>query len=145
MIFCQFNSFPTAIGVATVQGGGEAVLCQDQIFLQAVQSLIREKFLAPVNPRCVMLHCIIMAGEHFMLQTVEAQIDINGYVQLKEPVYISAPHRALVTILERVPLEMPAADNLDFEADMEAFGEDVESLPAYTGTYSRGDIYFDHD
>ena len=80
-----------------------------------------------------------------MLQTIEAQIDMNGYVQLKEPVRISEPHRAIVTILERVSLDMPTPNTFDFDADMEAFAEGTEHLPAYQGTYSREDIYFDHD
>ncbi|MGI9055118.1 MAG: hypothetical protein ACR2F2_04870 [Pyrinomonadaceae bacterium] len=33
----------------------------------------------------------------------------------------------------------------EFEADIIAFAEDTENLPTYNGTYSREDIYFDHD
>ena len=39
---------------------------------------------------------------------------------------------------------VPATD-AEFEADMQAFAEGTESLPAYSGSYSRADIYFDHD
>jgi len=28
---------------------------------------------------------------------------------------------------------------------MQAFSEGTEHLPAYSGSYSRADIYFDHD
>lgn len=35
--------------------------------------------------------------------------------------------------------------NDEFEADMIAFAEDAEILSDYNGTYSREDIYFDHD
>jgi hypothetical protein len=35
-----------------------------------------------------------------MLRTVEAIIDENGNVQLQEPVVLTGPRRALVTILE---------------------------------------------
>jgi hypothetical protein len=38
----------------------------------------------------------------------------------------------------------PVSDE-EFEADMETFAEGTEQLPAYSGTYSRADIYFDHD
>ncbi|HSK71844.1 MAG TPA: hypothetical protein VK892_09135 [Pyrinomonadaceae bacterium] len=37
------------------------------------------------------------------------------------------------------------ADEAEFEADMTAFAEGTEDLPVYNGTYSREDIYFDHD
>jgi hypothetical protein len=33
----------------------------------------------------------------------------------------------------------------EFESDMIAFAEDSESVSNYSGTYSREDIYFDHD
>ena len=44
--------------------------------------------------------------------------------------------------------ELPApasASDAEFEADMQAFAEGTEHLPAYSGTYSRDDINFDHD
>jgi hypothetical protein len=37
------------------------------------------------------------------------------------------------------------ADNQEFEADMIAFAGETEDLSAYNGTYSRDDIYSDHD
>jgi hypothetical protein len=37
------------------------------------------------------------------------------------------------------------ADNEEFEADMLAFAEETKDLSTYNGTYSREDIYFDHD
>ncbi|HLG16947.1 MAG TPA: hypothetical protein VJH03_20950 [Blastocatellia bacterium] len=43
-------------------------------------------------------------------------------------------------------LSAPApANDAEFEADMQAFAEGTEHLPAYSGSYSRADIYFDHD
>jgi len=39
----------------------------------------------------------------------------------------------------------PVVDTSDFEADMQSFTEGTEKLPPYNGTYSREDIYFDHD
>lgn len=33
----------------------------------------------------------------------------------------------------------------EFENDMAAIAEGTESSPPYNGTYSREDIYFDHD
>jgi hypothetical protein len=41
--------------------------------------------------------------------------------------------------------ELAAHSDSDFETDMLAFSEGTEDLPAYSGSYSRGDIYFDHD
>jgi hypothetical protein len=35
-----------------------------------------------------------------MIRTIEAVIDVQGRVKLSEPVHLSAPRRALVTILE---------------------------------------------
>ena len=43
-----------------------------------------------------------------------------------------------------IPAPAPASD-AEFEADMQAFAEGTEDLPVYSGTYSRADIYFDHD
>jgi hypothetical protein len=37
------------------------------------------------------------------------------------------------------------ANNDEFESDMKVFAEGAENLPEYNGTYSREDIYFDHD
>jgi hypothetical protein len=45
--------------------------------------------------------------------------------------------------LDELPAPLPASD-AEFEADMQA-AEGTENLPAYSGTYSRADIYFDHD
>ena len=33
----------------------------------------------------------------------------------------------------------------EFERDMDLLAEGLEHLPAYRGTYSREDIYLDHD
>ena len=38
-----------------------------------------------------------------MIRTIEATIDERGTVLLQEPIVLSAPHRALVTILEEEP------------------------------------------
>lgn len=39
---------------------------------------------------------------------------------------------------------IPSNDS-EFEADMQSFSEGTEHLPSYSGTYSRGEIYLDHD
>jgi len=41
--------------------------------------------------------------------------------------------------------EIVPSNDSDFEADMQTFAEGTDDLPAYSGTYSRADIYFDHD
>ena len=46
--------------------------------------------------------------------------------------------------IDELPAPAPASD-AEFEADMQAFAEGTEHLPVYSGTYSRADIYFDHD
>ena len=46
--------------------------------------------------------------------------------------------------IDAVPALVPSSDS-EFETDMLAFSEGTENLPAYSGTYSRNDIYFDHD
>jgi hypothetical protein len=42
-------------------------------------------------------------------------------------------------------LSLEGDANDEFEADMIAFAEGTETLSGYNGTYSREDIYFDHD
>jgi uncharacterized protein (DUF1778 family) len=46
--------------------------------------------------------------------------------------------------VDELPVPTPASD-AEFESDMQAFAEGTEHLPAYSGTYSRADIYLDHD
>ena len=43
------------------------------------------------------------------MKTVEAVIEANGEVRLVEPVHVSSPRRALVTILEEAPTVNDAA------------------------------------
>ena len=40
-----------------------------------------------------------------MIRTIEATVDDTGQVRLAEPLRISGPHRALVTILDEPPAE----------------------------------------
>jgi hypothetical protein len=42
-------------------------------------------------------------------------------------------------------LALKSGASEEFEADMIAFAEETENLPRCGGTYSREDIYFDHD
>lgn len=43
-------------------------------------------------------------------------------------------------------LSLEAGGNdLDFENDMNEFAESIENQSEYNGTYSRDDLYFDHD
>lgn len=54
----------------------------------------------------------------------------------------------LRSLLPKTEKELPLFKdaNDDFEADMMVFAEDTENLASdYNGTYSREDIYFDHD
>lgn len=43
------------------------------------------------------------------MKTVEAIIETNGNVRLVEPIHVSSPRRALVTILEEEPMVHDAA------------------------------------
>ena len=69
------------------------------------------------------------------LKMLERQANIFG---LSVDEYIRA-------VLPKTEKELPLASGDEFEADMVAFAETDENLPAYNGTYSREDIYFDHD
>lgn len=53
----------------------------------------------------------------------------------------------LRSLLPKTEKELPLAKdaNDEFEADMIAFAEGTEKITNYDGTYSREDIYFDHD
>ena len=47
--------------------------------------------------------------------------------------------------LEPAPQGLTEASLEEFERDMDLLAEGLEHLPAYPGTYSREDIYLDHD
>ena len=52
----------------------------------------------------------------------------------------------LLSLLKNIP--QPASirrSKQEFELDMAAFADGTENLPPYSGSYSRSDIYFDHD
>lgn len=53
----------------------------------------------------------------------------------------------LRNLLPKTEKELPLGKdaNDDFEADMIAFAEQTENLLNYNDSYSRKDIYFDHD
>lgn len=51
---------------------------------------------------------------------------------------------ATLQSIDALPELAPSSDS-EFEADMHSFAEGTEHLPAYSGTYSRADIHFDHD
>lgn len=53
--------------------------------------------------------------------------------------------RGLLPADERELGLRPDTDNNEFEADMAAFAADSDDSPGYDGTYSREDIYVDHD
>ena len=53
----------------------------------------------------------------------------------------------LRSLLPKTEKELPLSKdaNDDFEADMAAFAEGTEKISDYNGTYSREDIYLDHN
>lgn len=69
-----------------------------------------------------------------MLQTVEAEIDVNGMVHLREPVHVTKPTRALVTLLGDVVPEARAGNVVDLLS--------VLSSPEFINrkSYSAGEI-----
>jgi hypothetical protein len=75
---------------------------------------------------------------HILEQRANAQgQDVKSLV---ESIVLATATRSL----DELPALPPASD-AEFEADMQAFSEGTENLPAYSGSYSRADIYFDHD
>lgn len=48
-----------------------------------------------------------------MLQTIEAEIDVNGNVRLQEPITVTKPTRALVTLLEESAKAQVGEGNVD--------------------------------
>ena len=81
------------------------------------------------------------------MQTLEAVIDTNGTIRLVDNVQLPKGRRALVSILdedaEPLALEKDASD--DFDGDMLALADGPDVSANYDGSYSREDIYFDHD
>lgn len=54
--------------------------------------------------------------------------------------------KSLLDMVEQAPLAVPdPGSDVDFDGAMEVFANGTEHLPPYSGTYSREDIYFDHD
>lgn len=51
-----------------------------------------------------------------MIQTVEAVIDSDGNIRLKEPIKLPAPRRAFVMILDEVPGSQVSESALSSEA-----------------------------
>lgn len=51
----------------------------------------------------------------------------------------------LRSLLPKTEKGLPLEGIDEFEADMIAFAEDTENPSNYNGTYSREDVYFDHD
>lgn len=53
--------------------------------------------------------------------------------------------RMILPLTENVLALKADASDEEFEKDMLAFAEENEIVSDYSGTYSREDIYFDHD
>lgn len=78
------------------------------------------------------------AVRHILEQRAKAHgQDLRSFV---ESLVLATATQSVDEILEPTP-----ASDAEFEADMQAFAEGTEHLPAYSGTHSRADIYFDHD
>src|SRR5437879_6485602 len=75
--------------------------------------------MAPRTSRCggrVPWMMIQNGQEVNMIRTVEAVVDERGQVRLLEPLLPGAPRRALVTILDEEPTELPNETALLSEA-----------------------------
>ncbi|MFN0140275.1 MAG: hypothetical protein ACKVQW_09335 [Pyrinomonadaceae bacterium] len=72
------------------------------------------------------------------LALIEKQAE---YLGLSADEYL---RRLLPAAEQELALRSDASDD-EFENDMTAFAEGTEDLPSYNGTYSREDIYVDHD
>jgi hypothetical protein len=59
----------------------------------------------------------------------------------------TAVDQYLLSLLNNVqrPTSSTYGSETQFDADMAAFAEGTDTLPPYTGSYSRSEIYFDHD
>lgn len=51
----------------------------------------------------------------------------------------------LRNLLPKTEKELPLQNGDEFEANMIVFAEGTKEISTYNGTYSREDIYFDHD
>ncbi len=70
--------------------------------------------------------------ENALLKKAEASgQDIKTVVEQIIEISVEPPSRATV--------------NPNFERDMLAFADGTEKIPAFTGNYSRGELYSDHD
>jgi hypothetical protein len=82
-----------------------------------------------------------------------AQLDIDPQVATQLMALAKARGITVATLLrefvEQVAPTTPTATqptSEEFESDMQALTEGTEGLgPSYAGSYSREDIYFDHD
>jgi len=81
------------------------------------------------------------------MQTLEAVIDTNGTIRLVDNVQLPKGRRALVSILDEdaEPLVLGKDASDDFDGDMLALADGSDVPSNYDGSYSREDIYFDHD
>ena len=76
-----------------------------------------------------------------MLQTVKAEIDINGNVRLLEPMRVTKPTLALVTLLEEV--ETPVANDEDTATLARQIAESMKAN-SFTGDpprFSREELH----
>jgi hypothetical protein len=69
-------------------------------------------------------------------KAAEQKQDVNVFVETIIKSYVLKPTLDGIPVFE---------DETKFETDMEAFAEGTENLMPYYGTYSREEIYFDHD
>ncbi|MFN7931361.1 MAG: hypothetical protein U0Y68_26210 [Blastocatellia bacterium] len=75
-----------------------------------------------------------------MLQTVEAEVDVSGNVRLLEPLAVTKPTRALVTLLEEVPI---TSNDADKAALLRQIAESMKAN-SFTGDpprFSREDLH----
>jgi hypothetical protein len=85
-----------------------------------------------------LIHIQLWKGLNEMLQTVEAELNVDGSIRLLEPLRVSKPTRVLVTLLEAD--YAPAQQNGNAEQPMNVEPEDWHGLsvrglaPAYQDT-----------
>lgn len=79
------------------------------------------------------------------MNTKEIKSETLAILEKQAKIFGLSIDEYLRSLLPKTEKELPLSSGDEFETDMNAFAEGTENLSNYNGTYSREDIYFDHD
>ncbi len=80
------------------------------------------------------------------MNTKEIKSETLAILEKQAKIFGLSVDEYLRSLLPKTEKELSlSSGESEFETDMIAFAEDTENLSGYNGTYSREDIYFDHD